>query len=68
MCTTAGGAGWQAPYEFPYQQMEEEAHQGPLTPNKTRPLALKLGCPLESSAALENADAQVTLRDLTSLV
>lgn len=33
-----------------------EAHQGSLTLGKTRPL----GCPLESSGASENGDAQVT--------
>lgn len=39
--------------------MEEEAHQASLTLNKTRPLTLKLGCPLESAGAFENAHAQV---------
>lgn len=42
------------------QQVEGEAQQGSPTLNETRPLALKFGCPLESSGAFGNAHAQVT--------
>lgn len=49
-----------ASWKLQSQRGEGEAQQGSPTLNETRPLALKFGCPLESSGAFGNARAQVT--------